>query len=288
MSQSRQQDSSSTEKYRVDPRWVAGGLAVTSLLALADVGKTWYWFPQQIPVHLSLYALSIWVVYASWVGVGVFIGWFRLRLATANTRPAFVWGAHGIMSLAIGLSHLLADAAIVWQLYQPGIAMRGFSALYAEKLVAWLPYEILAYWGCLAVFTLMAMRRAPQKGAESEFLQRLTARQNDQTIVIDAADIDCIEAMDNYVVVNANAQRYVLNDTMARLEKALDPDQFQRIHRSLIVNLRRVSSLQKGGNGNLEVVLRSGRTLPVSRRRRAAVRRRLGAVRARNPAAAGR
>ncbi|MEM9056274.1 MAG: LytTR family DNA-binding domain-containing protein, partial [Pseudomonadota bacterium] len=194
---------------------------MTSLLALADVGKTWYWFPQQIPVHVLLYGLYIWAVYASWVGIGAFVGWFRLRLAAATMTSTLAWVAHGIMSLAIGLSHLLADAAMVWWLYQPGVALRGFSTLYAEKLVAWLPYEILAYWGCLAVFALMATRRASQRGVDSAYLQRLSARQNDETIVIDAADIDCIEAMDNYVVVTANAERHVLNDTMARLEKAL-------------------------------------------------------------------
>jgi two-component system LytT family response regulator len=41
----------------------------------------------------------------------------------------------------------------------------------------------------------------------------------------------------------AGGQEYLIRDTVAALERKLDPDQFVRVHRSTIVNLDRVQEL---------------------------------------------
>jgi two-component system, LytTR family, response regulator len=53
---------------------------------------------------------------------------------------------------------------------------------------------------------------------------------------------------------------------MAELEQELDPHIFCRIHRSTIVNLRRVRVLQVDAAGEYEVILDGGRKLRLSRR----------------------
>jgi two-component system LytT family response regulator len=52
---------------------------------------------------------------------------------------------------------------------------------------------------------------------------------------------------------------------MRALERRLDPARFQRIHRSAIVNLERVSELRSHLNGEYFVTLDSGHTLKLSR-----------------------
>lgn len=54
---------------------------------------------------------------------------------------------------------------------------------------------------------------------------------------------------------------------MLSLEEQLDPDEFFRVHRSAIVRLDRVDTLQKGAGGDYEIVLKNGVHLRVSRSR---------------------
>jgi two-component system LytT family response regulator len=53
---------------------------------------------------------------------------------------------------------------------------------------------------------------------------------------------------------------------MAELEQELDPRIFCRIHRSTMVNLRKVSALKVDAAGEHEVILESGQKLRLSRR----------------------
>ena len=55
---------------------------------------------------------------------------------------------------------------------------------------------------------------------------------------------------------------------MNALEERLDPKRFARIHRSTIVRLDRVTELQPLDRRSYVVVLRDGRRLMMSRRRR--------------------
>lgn len=72
------------------------------------------------------------------------------------------------------------------------------------------------------------------------------------------------------------------NGTIALHDKMLDrlegvlPDHFQRIHKSYIVDVRRISRLVASEGSRYNVVLRDGTTLPVGRTRVAAVRARVG------------
>ena len=192
----RETERKKARPYRIDPRWVAAGIVVTTVLASADVGKTWYWFPERIPVSTFVYSVAIWSVYSAWVVIGGFIGWFRLRLSERQLRPAVEWSLHGIASVTVGLVHLAANAGLVWLMYSPSVPNLSATTIYLEKLIAWLPFEILAYWGCLAVFTLLAQRRDSLQVADAPaYQQRLSARSGDETVVVHCSDIDWIVSL---------------------------------------------------------------------------------------------
>ena len=105
---------------------------------------------------------------------------------------------------------------------------------------------------------------------------RLVARLGDRSTVIAVADIDWIEAQDYCAAVHVGDAVHVVRHSLTALEAELDPAQFVRIHRGAMVNLARIRELHHGG-GELAVVLHSGARLPVSRRRREALERLLGA-----------
>jgi len=106
--------------------------------------------------------------------------------------------------------------------------------------------------------------------------ERLVARLGDRSTVIAVDDIDWIEAQDYCAAVHVGDAVHVVRLSLSALEAQLDPVRFVRIHRGALVNVARIRELHHGA-GELVVVLASGERLPVSRRRRDALERLLGA-----------
>ncbi|MES2757205.1 MAG: LytTR family transcriptional regulator DNA-binding domain-containing protein [Pseudomonadota bacterium] len=96
-------------------------------------------------------------------------------------------------------------------------------------------------------------------------LERVLIRDGARVHVIAAADIDFIEAQDDYVQISAGGKAWLKNQRLAELEAQLDGGRFVRIHRSYIVNLERMSRIEPAGKDSHAVVLQDGRRLPISR-----------------------
>ncbi len=79
--------------------------------------------------------------------------------------------------------------------------------------------------------------------------------------------LDWIEAANQYVRLHAGGKGVLVRESMARLEKSLDPQQFLRIHRSAIVNLERIRELRIESPSHRWAVLFSDERLPVSQGR---------------------
>jgi two-component system LytT family response regulator len=89
-------------------------------------------------------------------------------------------------------------------------------------------------------------------------LKRLAVRSAGKTLFVDIEDIDWMEAAENYVQLHAGRAEHLLHVTMNTLEKSLDPELFLRIHRSVIVNVRRIKELQPVMHGEYVVTLANG------------------------------
>ena len=99
----------------------------------------------------------------------------------------------------------------------------------------------------------------------------LPIRSGRETLRLDVATIDWIDAAGDYMCLHAAGQTHVLRATMKELEEMLDPLVFQRVHRSTIVNLARVRSLRPHLNGECFLKLQSGQEIKLSRSFRAKV-----------------
>ena len=121
----------------------------------------------------------------------------------------------------------------------------------------------------------------PLGGALRELLasrergQRFLIRVREKVVCIDAAEIDWVEAADDYVSLHAAGRAYLLRETMNEVEKRLDPGLFFRTHRSAIVNVRRVREIHPLFRGDALVVLADGSKVKLSRTRREEFERRL-------------
>ena len=104
-----------------------------------------------------------------------------------------------------------------------------------------------------------ALRERPRN------LSRVVVRTTGKLVVVDLASVDWIAAADNYVRLIVREKEYLLRETLAGLEKQLDPDRFVRIHRSAIVQIDRIAELHPASHGDVDVVLRDGTRLSLSR-----------------------
>ncbi|QSQ20924.1 response regulator transcription factor [Pyxidicoccus parkwayensis] len=100
------------------------------------------------------------------------------------------------------------------------------------------------------------------------WLRRLAIRDTGRVVFLDVDEIEYIEAADYYVQIHAGGKAYLHRETMQSLEARLDPERFMRIHRSAIVNSRRIRELRSEGRRDLVVVLSGGAELRVARSHR--------------------
>ncbi|MBI1753894.1 MAG: response regulator [Acidobacteria bacterium] len=119
------------------------------------------------------------------------------------------------------------------------------------------------------------LREAPPEAPAPSTLQRLIVRRGPRLVPLRVADLDWIGAEGNYVALHQGEATYLHRETLAGLESRLEPGRFLRIHRGILVNIDRVLDLQPGPNGDAVLRLSTGATLPLSRRYKAQVRRRL-------------
>jgi two-component system LytT family response regulator len=104
-----------------------------------------------------------------------------------------------------------------------------------------------------------------QLAAPPRYLQRVALRSAGKIAFVSIEDILFVQAAENYVQLNLKASRHLLHVPIATLEASLDPQEFLRIHRSIIVNVRHVRELETGAHGEYIVVLQGGTKLQSSR-----------------------
>ena len=122
---------------------------------------------------------------------------------------------------------------------------------------------------------LAARRLAARQPAAVPEIPHLIVRSAGLEVYLRIPDIDWVEAADYYVCLHVGPKSHLLRRSMAELERDLDAHIFCRIHRSTIVNLRRVRALQVDSAGEYEVLLETGQKLRLSRRFRKDLQSRL-------------
>jgi two-component system, LytTR family, response regulator len=106
-------------------------------------------------------------------------------------------------------------------------------------------------------------------------LERFAVRSGEKTSFVPVNDVDWIEAFQNYVRLHAGPATYLLHVPMNTIESVLDSHRFLRIHRSHIVNVRRIAGLWSIAHGQYEVELKSGQRLQSGRTYNERIRRAL-------------
>jgi len=107
----------------------------------------------------------------------------------------------------------------------------------------------------------------------SRYEKMINIKDRGQIFRVDVDTIQYIEAAGDYMCIYTPDNSLILRETMKDLEKRLDPRNFQRVHRSTIVNLSQVRQVKPHTNGECFLVLASGAQVKVSRSYRDVVAR---------------
>ncbi|HEU5182472.1 MAG TPA: LytTR family DNA-binding domain-containing protein [Candidatus Polarisedimenticolia bacterium] len=116
--------------------------------------------------------------------------------------------------------------------------------------------------------------------AGSNFLIRRTSRlpikEKGRIFFLQLDQVEWIESEGNYVRLHLGGESHLHRQTLQALEAELDPSQFMRIHRSVIINILRIKDLRPWFTGEYIVRMLSGKELTVTRTYRDNLRRLLG------------
>ena len=98
------------------------------------------------------------------------------------------------------------------------------------------------------------------------YLQQLTVRSVGKIEWVRLEDVQWIAAANNYVELHTAGRSVLHRLPLSKLERSLDPQQFQRVHRGAIVRIDQCSALAVVGDGSYTLTLRCGAAVPVSER----------------------
>ena len=96
-------------------------------------------------------------------------------------------------------------------------------------------------------------------------LERILVRDGSDVRVIPVEEVDYIEARDDAVAIHAGGATHLKAQRLTILEERLDAKRFIRVHRSFILNIDRLRSIELYAKDSRIAILSDGTKVPVSR-----------------------
>ena len=98
-----------------------------------------------------------------------------------------------------------------------------------------------------------------------KYLERFVIKSVGRVDLIKVDEVDWLQAEGDYVGLHHRGEKHLLRAKIGELETQLNPTQFVRIHRSTIVRIDAIQTLQAATNGDYFVFLKTGVRLHLSR-----------------------
>jgi two-component system LytT family response regulator len=164
---------------------------------------------------------------------------------------------------AVGIDRM---PVVVFMTAYSDYAIQAFDACALDYLLKPVREERLAQ--AVTRAKLEVRKRRAEVPSETLPVRRVLLRSGSTSYYIEVEDIDWIEADTYYARIWTGARSHLLRQSLTQLETVLDPRRFVRVHRSAIVNARKIREVGRVGLGKYCVRLQDGRQLPMSRDRR--------------------
>lgn len=228
----------------------------------------------------NLWEPVLWNVTSAIIGVAVLPLVRRGALLFRDHPVRLLPAAAAFVALALAYSALhIAGMGVLREL---AYAVGGWD--YTFPWSRQIPYELRKdLFNYLALAVIFWFAERPARAAPVQVEQdapkiapaakpELWLRDGRTSVLIDASEIVSVSSAGNYVEYELTGQRkHLIRATLRAEEARLAPFGIARVHRSRLLNLKRIVALQWRPSGDFEVRLDTGETVPGSRRFRAAV-----------------
>ena len=266
-------------------RWRVRGWEIVFFAALVAAFATMNVFTtlankQKDGIALSPWEPVVWELSSAlliWLLIPV-IAWFNAQVLITSRSWKWTLPVHLLATVPFSIAHVAGMVGLRKLAY--AAAGRGYE--FGAPLADWI-YEyrkdVVAYGIILAalcafrIYRLWLESQLSPGPAEPDIsshssIERLVVKKLNREFILNTGDIDRIESDGNYVTIHAQGTSYPLRDSLASLEKRLDPKRFARVHRGHIVNLDRVREIQPWDSGDYRILLKDGSCVNFSRRYR--------------------
>jgi len=199
-----------------------------------------------------------------------------------DLRNAF-WLILGLLALA-GAMNLVSSLFAAWGFERRWLPSGG---AVRRQLVGNWALLAFALIGLSAIVRVIRSSRdkapaARPLGADRDVIREVVVKSGTQTLRVEIAAVDWIEAQGNYVALHVGSRMHLLRQTLKTFAAQLDDTRFVRIHRSTLVAFDRIESLRSEADGEATLRLKTGQELRVSKTHRRGVRARWGCAGERN------
>jgi two-component system, LytTR family, response regulator len=125
----------------------------------------------------------------------------------------------------------------------------------------------------IAVQRVLEEESAPREAAEAALglapprppLARILVRDRGRIFPVAVDEIAYLKSDMKYTLLAARGQTFIVRIALSEIEPRLNPERFVRVHRSAIVNLDAVDSMQPNDQSQLEILMRDGTRLLANR-----------------------
>jgi hypothetical protein len=217
------------------------------------------------------------------------VAWFTKRWPLHLDTWRRMLPAHLLASVAWSALHVIGMVAIRKAVYATQGQHYDFGTWWWEFGYEYLK-DVRSYAGVVTTIEAyrLILRRwqgeaslldVPDDGPPVESVdrpERFLVRKLGREFLVAANDVEWMQGSVNFVYLRMRGHDYPLRSTIAGIEGKLDPDRFVRVHRSYIVNLDQVGSIEPLDTGDARVHMKDGSNLPCSRTYRGGLRQRIG------------
>jgi two-component system, LytTR family, response regulator len=109
------------------------------------------------------------------------------------------------------------------------------------------------------------LSRAKESLERTSSLSKIFVRDGNRIVPIPLASLERVQGTDDYVTICTAGKNYLVSLRLSDLESRLEAANFLRIHRSHLINLEYVTSIEPYDSARVQVVLRSGARIVASR-----------------------
>ena len=99
----------------------------------------------------------------------------------------------------------------------------------------------------------------------AEYKTKFVVKKGDVSSWVMANEIVYLMAESPYVAIHSSKGKFLISDTLKSLEDQLHPEEFIRIHKSVIVRLDQISGIKSRANGDYDVLLKNCEEVRMSR-----------------------